>query len=922
MKNKYHFKRKSLLKKIDEVVLNSSSNDINKELLTSVFKEYLHEHSANIKDIFFEKKDSLLVGKLRSDLFDSIILTMFDILDGIKFPISNPTTADFLSIVAVGGYGRNNLAPGSDIDLLILTPYKITPRIEKIFETLLYILWDLKIKVGYSVRSLEDSISKAKIDNTICTSLLDARLIAGNQSLWLKFQEAFKKEIIDKEQKKFFVEKLEERRSRHIKMGDSSYLVEPNIKEGKGGIRDLNTLRWLIHFIYQVKDSDGFLSKNLMNKNEASLYDKSEKFLNNLRTMMHYCGSLSSDRLTFDIQITIANKLGYKKHIGSSPVERLMKHYYLYAKDVGYLTASIIERIENDKFKNKKTKIKSFFTQLNKNKNGIFTFYDKKVHLLKNISSISALDIFRAYNFSAEKNYDLSAELTNLIKLNLKKVDSFRNNIKANTFFINILMNTTNAETVLRNMNETGVLGRFIPDFGKVVAQVQHDMYHTYTVDEHTINAIGILRKIYNGELSEKFPLAFKVAQNVVSKKVLYVALFLHDIAKGRGGNHSILGGEVANTLCPRFGLSADDTETVGWLVENHLLLSQVAFKRDLDDVNTIIDLKNKIQSAELLRLLYVLTVADISAVGPEIWNNWKANLLKIVYNETLIAINGSGDEKSRQAREKKFKDILFKRLNGWSSNSFKKYSSRFYPYYWTNVSEDLHFRHAELIEDADKNNLKLKVVATPLKDHGVTEVSIYTQDHSGLFARTCAGLALSGTSVQDARIVTSKDGMSINTFLVSSVSSNAVIGSKSRINVLIDNVSKTISEERDPKLLLKEFKNIQIPSRLDKINIEPRVLVDNLTSRTHTLIEINSKDKIGLLYNLASELFLMGLQISTARISTYGVRVVDVFYVRDMTGGKILQEGKLKQIRDKLMKCLVYSENTNISKNKHLEEV
>jgi len=921
LKNKYHFKRKNLLKKIDEVLLGVSSNDINKGLLVSIFKDYMDEHEANIKQIFFDNKDGLLVGKLRSDLFDSVILTIFDILDKIKFPISNPTTADYLSIVAVGGYGRNNLSPGSDIDLLILTPYKITPRIEKIFETLLYMLWDLKIKVGYAVRSLEESISKSKIDNTICTSLLDARLIAGNQSLWLKFQDAFKKEIIFKEKHNFFTEKLKERRVRHLKMGDSSYLLEPNIKEGKGGIRDLNTLRWIIHFIYQVKDSNSYLNKNIMSKDEALLYDRSEKFLSRLRTMMHYCSNRNSDRLTFDLQVLIANKLGYKNHIGSSEVERLMKHYYLFAKDVGYLTASIIERIENDKFKKNKFKIKDFFLQLKKDKNGIFAFYDKKIHLIKNYSNISALNIFRAYNFSVEKDYQLSANLTNLIKQNLKKIDSYRNNIKANTFFINILMNKNNSEAVLRNMNETGVLGRFIPDFGKVVAQVQHDMYHTYTVDEHTINAIGILRKIYNGELAEKFPLASKVVKNVVSKKVLFVALFLHDIAKGRGGNHSILGGEVAKSLCPRFGMSADETETVVWLIENHLLLSQVAFKRDLDDINTILDLKTKIQSAELLRLLYVLTVADISAVGPEIWNNWKANLLKIVFNETLIAINGSGDEKSRQLREKQFKAKLYERLDGWNEKLFKKYSSRFYPYYWTNVSEDLHYRHAEIIKEADKNNLKLKVSANPLNDQGVTEVSIYTQDHSGLFARTCAGLALSGTSVQDARIVTSKDGMSINSFLVSAANPNAVISSRSRINVLIDNVSKTISEERDPKLLLNEFKNIQIPSRLDKIHIEPRVLIDNLTSRTHTLIEINSKDKIGLLYSLASELFLMGLQVSTARISTYGVRVVDVFYVQDMTGSKIVQENKINQIKDKLMNCLVYSEKTGISKNKHLEE-
>ena len=921
MTKNYHFNRKQLLDKIDKALKTDSSNKNIKESLVPVFKNYIENHSDSIKKIFMTNKDGVKVSEIRSKLFDSVILTVFDILALVKFPISNPTTSDYLSIIATGGYGRKNLAPGSDIDLLILTPYKITPRIENIAETLLYVLWDLKLKVGYAVRSLEESISKSKSDNTICTSLLDARLVAGDQNLWLSFQKAYKNEILNKEKYNFFYEKLKEKDIRHKRMGDSSYLIEPNIKEGKGGIRDLNTLKWITLFIYQVDDISKLVKMNILSKSELLLYHKAEKFLNNVRAMMHYYSNSSSDRLTLDLQIIIAEKLGYKKHIGSSSVERFMKHYYLYVKDVSYLTKSIIERIENENFNNNKSKIKKFLKKLNKNKNGIFEFYDNKINLAKNISNIKAIDIFRAYNFAAEKHLDLSMNLTNLIKISLKKIDSFRDNKKANIFFINILMNKKCSEDVLRNMNETGVLGRFIPDFGKVVAQVQHDMYHTYTVDEHTINAIGILRRIDNGELEKKFPLATKVIKNIISKKVLYVSLFLHDIAKGRGGNHSILGGQVAKNLCPRFGLSNDDTETVVWLIENHLLLSQIAFKRDLDDPETIIDFKNKIQSAELLRLLYVLTVADISAVGPQIWNNWKANLLKIVYDETLIEINGDGDEKSRAIREGKSQAKLRPLLPSWNNKFFKEYVMRFYSYYWTNISADTHLRHAKLISAADRKSLKLKVSAEPLDNQGVIEVLIYTQDHSGLFARTCAGLALSGATVQDARIVTSKDGMSINTFLIRLANANNMLEIKSRIKVLIDNITKTIFEERDTNLLLKEFNNLQLPSRLDTIKIEPRVLIDNLTSQTHTLVEINAKDKTGLLYSIANELFLIGLQISTARISTYGVRVVDVFYLKDMTGSKIMDENKIQIIKKKLMQCLVLSEIENKLSNVGLEK-
>ena len=919
MNNKYHFNRRNLIEKIESALSKKDSSKSIKQNLLPILKTFIDNNNTNIKDLFMENKDGFYSGELRAKAIDAVILSTFDVVNTYAFPIANPTKADKLSIIAVGGYGRGNLAPGSDIDILILTPYKVTPRIEQIVETLLYILWDLKLKVGYAIRSLEDNISKAKLDNTICTALLDARLISGDQDLWIQFNSVFKLEILNKLKEKYFYEKIKERDVRHKKMGDSRYLLEPNIKEGKGGLRDLNTIRWIISFLYQGDSPKEYLSLGLMTNKEASFYNKAEKYFMTLRSMMHYYSKNNSDRLTFDLQISIAEKLGYKSHSGSTPIERLMKHYYLFAKDVGYLTKSVLENIENNNFKTDKSFFKKLVFNIKKNKNGVFEFYGNSIHLAKTEKNIEPLDIFRAYDFSAKYDLNLSNDLINIIKLNIRKVDTLRNSKKANTFFINILTNINNSEKVLRSMSEIGLLGRFIPDFQKVVARVQHDMYHTYTVDEHTINAIGILRKIDNGELKSKFDLASEVIKKIVSKKVLYIALFLHDIAKGRGGDHSILGGEVAKNLCPRFGLNADETETVVWLVENHLLMSQVAFKRDLQDPNTIIDLKKKIQSPELLKLLYVLTVADITAVGPEIWNSWKDNLLKIVYNETLMEINGGGDIKSRTVLEDTAKTKLRNSLSDWSDQEFEKYINRFFPYYWTNINFNVHLHHAKLIRDADCKDLKIKIDIENLDDQGVTEISIYTQDHLGLFARTCAGLVLAGTSVQDARIVTTKDGMTVNTFLIRSANSFSFIEEKNRISTLEDTISKTISEERDPKILIKEFKSIQIPSRKDSFVIEPRVLIDNLSSKTHTLIEINSKDKIGLLHTLASELFLMGLHISTARISTYGVRVVDVFYIKNMTGGKITEKDKINIIKSKLMKAI--NEHKDVS-SKVLEQI
>ena len=733
MNNKYHFNRRNLIEKIESALSKKDSGKSLKQNLLPILKNFIDDNNANIKELFMKEKNGFYSGELRSKAIDAVILSTYDVINTHAFPIANPTKADKLSVIAVGGYGRGNLAPGSDIDILILTPYKITPRIEQVVESLLYILWDLKLKVGYAIRSLEDNISKAKSDNTICTALLDARLISGDQELWIDFNSAFKLEILSKFKEKYFYEKIKERDIRHKKMGDSRYLLEPNIKENKGGLRDLNTIRWIISFLYQSNNSKDYLSLGIMTNKEASFYNKAEKYFMTLRSMMHYYSKNNSDRLTFDLQLSIADKMGYKSHSGSTPIERLMKHYYLFAKEVGYLTKSVLENIETNNFKTDKSFLKKLVFNIKKNKNGVFEFYGNSIHLAKTEKNIEPLDIFRAYNFSAKYDLNLSNDLINIIKSNIRKVDTLRTSKKANAFFLNVLTNINNSEKVLRSMSDIGVLGRFIPDFQKVVARVQHDMYHTYTVDEHTINAIGILRKIDNGELKDKFDLATEVIKKIVSKNVLYVALFLHDIAKGRGGDHSVLGGEVAKNLCPRFGLNADETETVVWLVENHLLMSHVAFKRDLQDPNTIIDLKKRIQSAELLRLLYVLTVADITAVGPEIWNSWKDNLLKIVYNETLMEINGGGNVKSRTVLEDKAKNKLRNSLSEWSNQEFENHIKRFFPYYWTNINFEVHQHHAKLIREADSKGLKIKIDIENLDDKGVTEISIYTQDHLGL---------------------------------------------------------------------------------------------------------------------------------------------------------------------------------------------
>ena len=914
MSDLIHFKRRNLVAQIEKSFEKESVSNLNfRKQILALLKDYYKKYYGDIHKQFYRTKDGIETGQLIAKLSDIIILTSFDAIIKHAFPQPNPTTSDKLSILAIGGYGRNHLSPGSDIDLLILTPYKLVPRTEQIVETLLYILWDMKLKVGYAIRNINETIHKAKLDNTICTSLSEARFIAGDGRLWDSFSKDFENKILKTEAKKFFYEKIKERDLRYERMGDSQYLLEPNIKEGKGGLRDIHIIKWIIYFTYKVRKQEEYLEKGIMNKEDYNIFLNAENFLVNIRIFMHYESNNFSDRLTFDLQMEIAKALGYKDKEGLRATELLMKQYYLHVRSVGYLSKKIIEHIERQKFKLEKSYITKFLSNFTKDREGDFEVIEGKIYLQRNTNNLTPLNIFKAFHLLINKDLAISLELLDLIKTNVKKVDKVINNKTANTLFVEILMSEKNAETILRSMNETGVLGRFIPDFGQVVAQIQHDMYHVFTVDEHTLNAIGIIRKIYSGEMNEKFSYVRNIADKIISRKVLIIALFFHDIAKGRGGDHSILGSEIAEKVCLRLGLRADEVETISWLVKYHLLMSNIAFKRDINDIETIRSFCDEVQSAERLRLLYVLTVVDIDAVGPNIWNEWKENLLTTLYEESLLLISGGSESKSGKLRIEAAKNILRSKLRKWDNKKFEKYVYRFYPSYWTNLDVELQERHAHLIENADNNKEKFSVHFHSLRKRKITEASIYTQDHHGLFARMCAGLALAGTSILDGRIVTTRDGMAINTFLINT---SDLLNNKSRLEVFRNTLFKTVFEERSPKQLIDELENINRTSRRDVIKIEPRVLVDNLSSKTHTIIEINAKDKVGLLSSVSAELFDLGLQISTARISTYGLRAVDVFYIKDITGRKVVDEKKINTIRLRLDNLLkdkehIYPKNT-----------
>lgn len=837
-----------------------------------------------------------------SFLVDQIVRAAYDYAALRLYPLANPSKGERLAMVAVGGYGRGELAPHSDVDLLFLLSYKMTPRSEQVIETVLYLLWDLGFKVGHATRSIDECLRLAKADITICTALLEKRFLWGDQALFLELRERFRTTLQARGGVKFIEAKLAERDSRHKRLGDSRYALEPNIKEGKGGLRDLQTLYWIAKYIYQVDDVARLVERGVFTRQEVRRFEKAHNYLWTLRCRLHTLAGRAEERLTFDLQQQIAQQLGYTAHAGTRDVERFMKHYFLTAKDVGDLTRIFCAALEAEHKRSSRFRLATLTRR--RRIAGFRVEGDRLTVAGPEVFADNPVEMLRIFRVAQQNDLDIHPRALHWITRSLRKVDkTLRADPQANRLFLEILTSEKKPEQSLRRLNEAGVFGRFIPDFGRVVAQMQYNMYHHYTVDEHTIFAIGILHDIEQGRLKEIAPIATEVVHKVLSRGVLYLAVLLHDIAKGRPGDHSEVGAKVAQRLCPRLGLSGEETETVAWLVLHHLAMSDTAFRRDIDDAKTIETFAERMQSVERLRLLLVLTVADIRAVGPNTWNSWKAALLRDLYWRTEAVLTGGLATEGRDARVKAAKEALRAALTDWPKKDIAAHLARGYPSYWMSFDVETHARHARLVRTAERADDALTVDTRVDRYREVTEVTIYTPDHPGLFSRIAGAMAVAGASIDAARIFTLKNGMALDSFYVRRAQGGP-FDRPDQLARLATAVEQTLSGRLKPLQELAQRRS-PIPSRLRVFKVQPRVLIDNKASAQHTVVEVNGRDRPGLLYQVTLALTKLQLIIRSAKISTYGERAVDAFYVQTALGGKVESSAKLKRIREKLLEAL-----------------
>jgi [protein-PII] uridylyltransferase len=839
-------------------------------------------------------------------LQDEIIRAIYRFVTHHVYQADNPSSGERIAIAATGGYGRGTLAPGSDIDLLFLLPYKKTAWSESVIESILYFLWDLRQKVGHATRSIDECLRQAREDITIRTSLLEARYILGDEALFEDMRTRFDSEVVRKTAAEFVSAKLAERDARITRAGASRYLVEPNVKEGKGGLRDLNTLFWIAKYVYRVRDAEELVKAGLFTQREYRTFHKCEEFLWTVRSHLHFITGRSEERLTFDYQRQIAQRLGYVTHAGLSDVERFMKHYFLVAKDVGDLTAIVCAALEEKQAK-PRAMFDRFMGKLKKSAqvklgaDGFSVEIDRITVASRDVFENDPVNLIRLFWLSMRHTLPIHPDATRLVTLSLKKIDDrLRRNETANKLFIEILTSKNSPEAVLRAMNEAGVLGRFIPDFGRIVAMMQFNMYHHYTVDEHLLRAIGILAAIESGRLKEDHPVASEIMPSISNRTVLYVALLLHDIAKGRPEDHSIAGAAVARQLCPRLGLSAAETETVAWLVENHLIMSNVAQSRDLSDRGTINAFAKTVQSIERLRLLLVLTVCDIRAVGPGVWNGWKGQLLRTLYWETELLLTGGHSAIDRKQRVERAQQELRRALPLWSDPDFDAYAARHYQAYWLKVDLAHKVKHAQLLRLCEVEMKSLATEVATDEFQGVTELTVVAPDHPRLLSIIAGACATAGANIVDAQIFTTTDGLALDTISIS----RAFDRDEDELR-RAERVAKVIEKALRGEIRLSDAmaERTRTPSNREKtFPLAPDVMIDNNLSNQYTVIEVSGLDRPGLLHDLTSALSRLNLNIGSAHIATFGEKAIDAFYVTDLTGLKVTNQTRQAAIRRALM--------------------
>ena len=844
-----------------------------------------------------------------SFLKDSLISYAFDVVKATLLSKNHYSESgpEYVSVIAVGGYGRSEMAPHSDVDLLFLTRAKPSKREENLIENILYILWDMKLKIGYSTRSAAQCIQLGKSDQTIKTALLEYRYLCGNQDLAANLGKRLWNDLFKASATEYVEEKLAERAKRHKRQGGQRYMVEPNVKEGKGGLRDLQSLFWITKYIAHAHTHDQMIERGYFTQQEYDNFIAAHDYLWAVRCQLHLCAGRATEQLTFDHQVEVAKRFGYKGGRGMRGVERFMQDYFRHATHVGELTRVFLTALEaqhlkqtqslGDRFRNIIWRTLNVDGEVSKS----FQLDLGRINI-KNPNDFlkDPINILRLFEEGLKTGLLIHQDAMRVVTANLHKITpKIRRHPETQRIFMSLLLDFGNPERALRRMNELGVLGAVIPEFKRIIALMQFNFYHSYTVDEHTIQCVSFLAKIEQGTLKEELPMASDILKSGVDRRVLFTAMLLHDIGKGLPEDHSIAGARLAAKIAPELGLNETETEKVVWLVENHLLMSDFAQKRDLSDPKTVSNFGKIVKTTSQLNLLTVLTVCDIMGVGPGSLNNWKAQLLRELYKNTRNLIKDGLDTQGKNKPSEIAKKALAGLLVNWDKSIMQKELNRHYPPYWQGLDVDTQLIFANLFKNIEGKNIISAYEVDP--DRDATRAQFVMQDHPGIFSRLTGALALANANVIDARTYTTIDGYATPVFWIQDNDGKPF--EASRLGKLKKLIEQTLSGDLIARDELKVRNKLKLRERDFKVPTE--ISFDNQGSDIYTIIEVDTRDRHSLLFDLTRTLANANIQIVSAVIATYGAQAVDVFYVKDMVGLKITAESKQSIIRAKLQHAI-----------------
>lgn len=875
------------------------------ELPDREFRDYLKAFlSGTLSALGKEQRESLCDGneacRRHSDAMDSILLALHD-RSRRKYLASSPDLKYRLAVVAVGGYGRKELCPKSDIDLLFLHPYKMDRYVEVMTEWMLYPLWDLGLDVGHSVRNVKETVRMAAMDDSIRTALLDYRLIAGSEPFFLDAEKELASFLFYTDADKFIEKKIAEMRSRHAKYGSTVYVLEPNVKEGRGGLRDLHTAFWTARVKYKSAGLVDLRNKGVVSSQTSRAIMHVMSWLLRVRCELHSLTGKKTDVLTFEVQEQMAELFGYRTHGKHYGVERFMRSYYMHALSAARLADELLEAV--DRFLPEGGR-KPFFPFRRKNVGGRGVLYQGKLSL-KDTGSflkdpVGILEFFRTMQ---KTHSELSVQARKQIQRALPMVGKeFRDDPRAGQLFLEVLSDPHRLRGTLLAMNECRFLGRYFPEFALLYSKVQRDIYHFYTVDIHSIRAASVFTEMENASVRTKEEDEFLgIYRSVPRRDLLNLAILLHDIGKGKGHGHSQIGAEIVGRIGPRMGLTENETADLVFLVENHLLMAHTSQRRDLHDIELILWFAEAVGSPHRLDLLYLLTYADLREVGLEVWTQWKAMLLAELYEKAKNVLETGKLKRVYEERPLQRREQVREMLSVFPRNEVDRYLSRFDDRYFLGTPDGRFADHLRLLTGFDGTSPRIEVA-----DHtesGASELIILWNDQRGLFAKIAGTLSVNGINILNASIATSIDGVALDIFHVSYLGRSLAEDVKKER--LLSDLAAVLRGESTVEQLLAERKIARfIREKVSKYR-PTRVSFDNQVSSRYTVVDIFTYDRLGLLYDITRTLTGMGIDIALSKISTKADQVADVFYLTDRGLGKIVDEGRLEQIRSALLEAI-----------------